>query len=83
MSAEILVELESPMDKLVKDALHRALDSRVEEFVVHVFRLHQEVVVHIRQPFDRRLKFSAASGEEVVRELSSTIVEIADDTLGG
>jgi hypothetical protein len=79
MSAEILVELDSPIDKLVKDALHKALDNRDERFVVHVSRAHSEVVVHIREPFERTLKFSSASGAEIVRELSGTIVEIADD----
>jgi len=82
VSVKINGVLPNTMDSVVRAVLRRALDSRPEPFVVHISRLHSDLVIHIQQPFDRRLKFSSAGESEIARELLTTVTEIAEGELG-
>lgn len=82
MSVNILGDLQQPLDTLVRDVLHRALDSRPQQFVVEISRPHGDVIVHILEPFERRLKFSYPVESEIARELSSTLTAIVDEEFG-
>ena len=79
MPVEILGEIKSPLDTIVRDAVHRSLDTRPAKFVVHISEPHGEVIVHIREPFDRRLKFSSVSELEIGRELYTALTEIVEE----
>jgi hypothetical protein len=81
MAVEIVGEVTRPLDTVIKQVLHKALDSRPDSFVVHVSQPHNELVVHIRSPVDRRLKFSPASELEIGRELYTTLTAIVDERL--
>jgi hypothetical protein len=74
--------LPNTMDIVVRAVLRRALDPRPEPFMVHISRLHADTVIHIQQPFDKRLKFSSAGESEIARELFTTVTEIAEGELG-
>ncbi len=74
--------LPNSMDGVVRGVLRRALDPRPEAFVVHISRPHSDLVVHVQQPFDKRLKFSGAGESEIARELYTTVTEIAEGELG-
>lgn len=82
MPVEILGEVSQPLDLLVRKVLHEILDSRPQEIVVHVSRPHTDLVVHIRKPFDRKLKFNSPLETEVARELQASLRELADEELG-
>jgi hypothetical protein len=73
--------LPKQFDAVVKEALHRALDQRPEEFVVEVSRPHSELVVHIQSPLNKRLKFNQPIEVELARELFSVVTEIVDAEL--
>lgn len=81
MALEIIGELSSPLDAIVRQALHRALDSRPDRFVVEISQPHAELVIHIKSPFDRRLKFTPVAAIEVGRELHDTLTAIVDEEL--
>ncbi len=82
MPVEITGALRQPLDKLVREVLHRALDRRPQRFVVHIARPHGELVVHLQQPLDRRLKFNNPAETEIARELYGVLVEIVDEAFG-
>jgi len=81
MPVQITGVLPKQFDDVVKQALHRALDSRPQEFVVEVSWPHSELVVHIQSPFEKRLKFRQPVEAELARELYSVVTEIADGEL--
>jgi hypothetical protein len=81
MSLEVVGELRDPLDTIVKEALHKALDARPGGFVVHVSQPHGELIVHVKTPFDRRLKFNPVSDFEIGRELITALSAIADEEL--
>ena len=82
MPIEILGELPQPLDLMVRKALHQLLDSRPEEFVVHISRPHSDVIAHVQKPFDRKLKFNSPLEAEVARELLASLRELVDEKLG-
>jgi hypothetical protein len=79
MPLEIVGELSRPLDTAVKEVLHKALDTRPDNFVVHISQPHSELIVHITSPFDRKLKFTPASESEIGRELYTTLIAIVDE----
>jgi len=78
----ILGELPQPLDGIIRKVLHRELDSRPQALVVEVSRQHGDIVVHLLEPFEKRLKFSQAAGTEIGRELSSILTDILDEEFG-
>jgi hypothetical protein len=82
VSVEIKGDLPQPLEGVVKEVLHRALDFRPQEFVVHISKPHAEVIVHVTQPIDKRLKFNGPMEVEIARELYAVITEIVDEELG-
>lgn len=81
MAVEIVGQLRSSLDTIVRNTLHEALDTRPARFMVHIAQPHSELIVHIREPFDRRLKFNPVSELEVGRELYTAVTAIADEEL--
>ena len=81
MAVQITGVLPRQFDAAVKEALHRALDSRPQEFVVEVSWPHSELVVHIQSPLNKRLKFNQPIEAELVRELFSVVTEIVNAEL--
>ena len=82
MPVEIQGELPQPLENVVKEVLYHALDARPQRFVVHISWPHTDLIVHIRGPFDRRLKFSRAAETEIARELYTTLSAIVDEECG-
>ncbi|HEV2424594.1 MAG TPA: hypothetical protein VGZ29_07190 [Terriglobia bacterium] len=82
MAVKIIGVLPNNTDAVVRAILRRALDSRPESFVVHISWPHSDLVVHIQQPFDKKLKFHRPGESELGRELYTTITEIAEGELG-
>ncbi len=82
MPVEIQGELPKPLDEAVKQALHRALDPRLQRFIVHVSWPHADVIVHIQEPFDKKLKFNRPVEGEIGRELYTTVTAIVDEECG-
>ncbi len=82
MSVEIIGVLPNPFDKLVREVLHRALGRRPQQFVVHISRPHGEMIVHLQQPLDRRLKFNNPVEAEIARELYAVLTDIVDEAFG-
>jgi hypothetical protein len=82
MAVEILGELPKPLDGMVREVLHRALDGRPQAFVVHISWPHGEVIVDIRIPLGRTLKFNHPQEPEVARELYMAVTAIVDEELG-
>jgi FAD/FMN-containing dehydrogenase len=82
VSVEITGGLPQPLDKLIREVLHRAFDHRPQRVMVHVSRPHGEVVVHVQQPFDRKLKFNNPQDTEIARELYGVLTEIMDEAFG-
>jgi hypothetical protein len=80
--ANILGELSQPLDGIVRKVLHRELDPRPQAVVVEISRQHGDVVVHVLEPFDKRLKFSQSAESEIARELSTTLTDILDEEFG-
>jgi hypothetical protein len=80
--ANILGELPQPLDGIVRKVLHRELDPRPQAVVVEISRRHGDVVVHVLEPFDKRLKFSQSADNEIARELSTTLTDILDEEFG-
>jgi len=78
----VLGNLMQPLDTIVRDVLHRVLDSRPQMFVVEISRPHGDVIVHVLEPFDKRLKFNYPMEGEIARELSSTLSSIVDEEFG-
>jgi len=70
------------LDGIIRKVLRRELDSRPQALVVEVSQQHGDIVVHLLEPFDKRLKFSQAAGAEVGRELSSILADIVDEEFG-
>jgi hypothetical protein len=78
----ILGDLPQPLDAIIREVLHRALDSRPQELVIEISRPHGDVIVHVLEPFDKRLKFNHPVETEIARELSSTLTAIVDEEFG-
>jgi hypothetical protein len=80
---EIRGALPQPLDATLRKALHQALDPRPEKFVVEISWPHQaDVVVHIQEPLDRRLKFNRPIESELARELYATVTEVVEAEFG-
>jgi hypothetical protein len=82
MPVDVLGELPEPLDGMVRNALTRALDKRPQGFVVYISRPHSEIIVDIREPFRRTLKFNHPQEAEITRELYATVTAIVEDELG-
>lgn len=82
MPVKINGVLPNTVDGVVRAVLRRALDSRPEAFVVHISWPHSDLVVHVQQPFDKKLKFNNPGESDVARELYTTVMEIAEGELG-
>jgi hypothetical protein len=82
VAVEIQGELPKPLENVVKDVLHRALDPRPHMFFVHISWPHADLIVHIQRPFDRKLKFNRPSEVEIARELHTTLRAIVDEECG-
>ena len=82
MAVEIQGELPKPLENVVKEVLHRALDLRPQRFVVHISWPHADLVVHIQRPFDRKLKFTRPAEAEIARELHTALSAIVDEEYG-
>ena len=82
MAVKINGVLPKGVDGTVREVLRRALDRRPEAFVVHISWPHADMVVHIQQPFDKRLKFSNPGEADIAREVYTTVTEIAEGELG-
>ena len=82
MAVKIIGVLPSTIDGVVRAVLRRALDPRPEAFVVHISWPHSDLVVHIQQPIDKKLKFHSLGESDIARELYSTVTEIAEGELG-
>ncbi len=82
MPVEITGGVTQPLDKLVRDVLHRALDGRPQRFVVHISRPHGELIVHLQEPLNRRLKFNNPADTEIARELYGVLTEIVNEAFG-
>ena len=67
---------------MVREALCQALNPRPQKFVVHISWPHGEVIVDIKSPFGRILKFNHPQEAEIARELYTTITAIADEAFG-
>ena len=77
MPVQIRGALPQPLDAMVRKALQQALEARPERFVVELsWPHHADLVVHIQEPLDRRLKFNRPIESELARELYATITEI-------
>jgi hypothetical protein len=74
--------LPKSVDGMVREVLRRALDSRPETLVVQVSWPHADMVVHVQQPFDKRLKFNNPAESDIARELYTTVTEIVEGELG-
>jgi hypothetical protein len=74
--------LSEDLDALVRKVLRQALDVRPQDFNVHISRSHGDIVVHVREPFDKKLRFSASAGVEIARELQSILTDIVDEECG-
>ena len=70
------------LDALVRSVLRKALETRPQNFVVHLSREHGDVIVHVREPFDKKLKFSGAAELEVARELQAILTDIVEEECG-
>ena len=82
MPVEITGTLANSLDGIVRHVLHNILDLRSHHFVIHISQPHTEVVVHIKEPFESRLKFNAITEEGIARELPVTVTAIVDEELG-
>ena len=78
MPLQITGVLPKQFDGAVRKTLHHALSERPEEFLVEIGWPHSEMVVHIHQPFDKRLKFNGANEMDIARELLAVVSEIVD-----
>lgn len=82
MPVEIRGALSQPLDAMLRKALRQALDARPEKFVAEISSQHSDVVVHIKEPIEKRLKFTRPMETELARELYATVTEIVDAELG-
>jgi hypothetical protein len=82
MALEIQGQLSKPLEDVVKEVLHCALDPRPQRFLVHISRPHADLIVHIQRPFDRRLKFNGQAQAEIAREPDTTLSAIVDEECG-
>ena len=83
MPVQISGVLQQPLDGMLRKALHQALDARPEKFVVELsWPHHSDVVVHIQEPLDKRLKFNRPIESELARELYVTVIEIVEAEFG-
>lgn len=82
MAVEIQGELPKPLEEVVREVLHRALDPRPQRFIVHISWPHADVIVHIQRPFDKKLKFNRAVEAEIARELYTALTAIVDEEYG-
>lgn len=81
MPVEIVGVLPPTVDAIVRNVLRQALDSRPQTFVVHISWPHADMIVHVQQPFDRKLKFNCGAETDVARELYTTLTEIVEGEL--
>ncbi len=82
MPVQITGVLPKQFDGAVRNALHHTLNERPEEFVVEIAWPHSEMLVHIHEPFDKRLKFNGTNEVEIARELHAVVIEIVESELG-
>jgi len=82
VAVEIQGELPKPLEEVVKEVLHRALDPRPQRFIVHISWPHADLIVHIQRPFDKKLKFNRPAEAEIARELYTTLTAIVDEECG-
>ena len=83
MPVQIRGALPQPIDTTVRKTLQQALEARPERFVVELSWPHQgDLVIHIQEPLDRRLKFNRPIESELARELFATITEIVEADCG-
>ncbi len=82
MPVQITGVLPKQFDGDIRKTLHHALSERPEEFVVEIGWPHSEMVVHIHQPFDKRLKFNGTNEVDIARELLAVVTEIVESELG-
>jgi len=82
VAIEILGELPKPLDAVVRQVLHDALGTRPQTFVVRLSWPHADMIVHIQQPFDRKLKFNRPLESEIARELYAIVTAIVDEECG-
>lgn len=79
---EIQGELPKPLEKVVREVLHGALDPRPQRFIVHISWPHTDLIVDIQRPFNRRLKFNRPAEAEIARELATALTAIVDEECG-
>lgn len=83
MPVQIRGTLPQPLDGMLRKALREALDARPEKFAVELsWPHHGDVVVHIQEPLDKRLKFNRPIESELARELYATVTEIVEAEFG-
>ena len=82
MPVQITGVLPKQFDGAVRKTLHHVLHERPEEFVVEIGWPHSELVVHIHEPFDKRLKFNGTNEVDIARELLAVVTEIVESELG-
>ena len=83
MAVQIRGALPQPLDGTIRKALHEALDKRPEKFAVELsWPHHADLVVHIQEPLDKRLKFNRPIESEIARELHATVIEIVEGEFG-
>jgi len=82
MPVEIRGELPRPLDGMVRQALCQALGGRPQEFVIHISRPYAEMIVDIRKPCGKKLKFNHPQESEIARELFTTVTAIVDEEFG-
>jgi hypothetical protein len=75
--------LPQPLDGIIRKTLQDALDARPEKFVIDLsWPHHSDLVVHIQEPLDKRLKFNRPIESELPRELYATVTEIVEAEFG-
>jgi hypothetical protein len=75
--------LPQPLDGIIRKTLQQALEARPEAFVIELSWPHRsDLVVHIQEPFDKRLKFNRPIESELARELYATVTEVVEADFG-
>ena len=82
MPVKISGVLPEGLDALVRKVLHQALSGRAQNFTVHVSQSHRDVVVDIREPFEKKVKFTGSAALEIARALQAILADILDEECG-
>lgn len=83
MPVQIRGALPQPLDGIIRKTLQQALEGRPENFVIELSWPHRsDLVVHIQEPVDKRLKFNRPIESELARELHATIAGIVEADFG-